>query len=176
MNDLTLLREAGPQAPELTPAVRSAARAALLDEIAGPAPRHSRRPGRRLVFRVGVATVTAAAAWTGAVLIAAPDGPGTPADSVTLVDFSVPTSPYSLDPAPVGMTPAFSGDADVAGFAEYESADGGDRFTVGVHDEEPEWLGDAYASVDVTERTEVDVDGVDGRLVRGSGTSTARTA
>ncbi|MGY1724058.1 hypothetical protein [Blastococcus sp. SYSU DS0533] len=165
MNDLTLLREAGPAAPPLSPAARSAARAALLAEIEGPAPR--RRPGRRLVVRTGVATVAVAAAWTAAVVIAAPDGPGTPATSVTLVDFAMPTFPLSLDPAPAGMAPAFSGDGESAGFAEYDSADGTDRFTVGVHEEEPDWLEDAHASVDVTERAEVGVGGVDADLVRG---------
>ena len=39
MNDITLLREAGPEAPALTTAVRHAARAALLAEIEGPAAR-----------------------------------------------------------------------------------------------------------------------------------------
>ncbi|WP_104525540.1 hypothetical protein [Blastococcus atacamensis] len=167
MNDLTLLRDAGPEAPTLSPAARSAARAALLAEMSGPVHRPARRPSRRIAVRIGVAAATVAAAWTGAVLVAAPDGPGTPAGSVTLVDFAVPTFPLSLDPAPAGMTPAFSGDADSAGFAEYESADSDDRFTVGVDDEEPEELDEAYEHVDVTERAEVDVDGADGRLVRG---------
>ena len=57
MNDLTLLREAGPQAPPLTPAARSAARAALLAEIEGPAPRRSRRPSRTVAFRIGVEAI-----------------------------------------------------------------------------------------------------------------------
>ncbi|MGY2083538.1 hypothetical protein [Blastococcus sp. SYSU DS0539] len=168
MNDLTLLREAGPDAPPLSPAARSAARAALLAEIEGPAPRRSRVPGRRAVLRTGLAVGTVAAAWAAAVVIAAPDGPGTPAESVTLVDFRMPTFPLSLDPEPDGMRPAFSGDRDSAGFAEYDSADGDDRFTVAVLDEEPEWLDDAYEHVDVTERAEVGVDGRDADVVRGS--------
>ena len=170
MNDLTLLRESGPEAPPLSLAARSAARVALLDEIAAAgAPRRRRRlPGRNASFRIGLATVTAAAAWTAAVVIAAPDGPGTPATSVTLVDFEMPTFPLSLDPAPVGMTPAFSGDSESAGFAEYDSPDGADRFTVGVHEDEPDWWDDSFEHVDVTERTEVSVDGVDADVVRGS--------
>ncbi|SEL27382.1 hypothetical protein SAMN04515665_110141 [Blastococcus sp. DSM 46786] len=166
MNDLTLLREAGPEAPPLSPAARSAARAALLAEIEGPAPR--RRPRRRLVVRTGVAAVAVAAAWTAAVVIAAPEGPGTPATSVTLVDFEMPTFPLSLAPEPVGMRPAFTGDGESAGFAEYDSADGADRFTVGVHEDEPDWLEDGYASADVTDRREIVVDGVAADLVRGT--------
>jgi hypothetical protein len=166
MNDLALLREAGPEAPPLTPAARSAARAALLAEIEGPSPRQ--RPGRRLVVRTGVAAVAVAAAWTAAVVIAAPDDPGTPATSVALVDFETPTFPLSLDPVPAGMTPAFTGDGDSAGFAEYGSADGTDRFTVGVDDDEPDWWDDSFETADVTGRSEVAVDGATAELVRGS--------
>ena len=46
MNELTALREAGPEAPVLSPAARSAARAALLAEIDGPTPVRRRRPSR----------------------------------------------------------------------------------------------------------------------------------
>ncbi|MGY1988493.1 hypothetical protein ACI792_19945 [Blastococcus sp. SYSU DS0669] len=166
MNDLTLLREAGPEAPPLSPAARSAARAALLAEIEGPPSR--RRPSRGLVVRTGVAAVAVAAAWTAAVVIAAPDGPGTPATGVTLVEFATPTFPLSLEPAPAGMTPAFSGDGDSAGFAEYGSADGADRFTVGVEEDEPDWWDDAFENADVTERSEITVDGARAQLVRGS--------
>ncbi|MCF6744913.1 hypothetical protein E9529_11590 [Blastococcus sp. KM273128] len=166
MNDLTLLREAGPEAPPLSPAARSAARAALLAEIEGPVPR--RRPSRRFVVRTGVAVVAVAAAWTAAVVIAAPDGPGTPATSVTLVDFQTPTFPLSLDPAPVGMRPAFSGDGESAGFAEYDSADGAGRFTVGVHEDVPDGWEDAFTHAEVTGRSEIGVDGADADLVRGT--------
>ncbi|RBY92306.1 hypothetical protein DQ244_08500 [Blastococcus sp. TBT05-19] len=141
MNELTLLREAGPQAPELTPAARSAARAALLAEIEGPAPRRSRRPSRKVAFRLGVALATAAAAWTGAVLIAAPDGPGTPAESVTLVDFAMPTFPLSLDPVPDGLRPAFDGNGDGASIASFDDAAGENGFTVYVGEDEPEGNG-----------------------------------
>ncbi|CCG01057.1 hypothetical protein [Blastococcus saxobsidens] len=167
MNDLALLREAGPEAPPLSAAARRSARASLLAEIEGPASRRSRVPSRKVSFRLGLAAVTAAAAWAAAVVIAAPDGPGTPADSVTLVDFQTPTFPLSLDPAPAGMAPGFSGDGESAGFAEYDSADGDDRFTVGIHEDEPDWLEDAYAHVDVSGRDEVTVDGVAADLVRG---------
>lgn len=139
MNDLTLLREAGPDAPPLSPAARAAARAALLAEIEGPAPR--RRPSRRLVVRTGVAAVAVAAAWAAAVVIAAPDGPGTPATSVTLVDFRMPTFPLSLDPAPAGLRPAFDGDGNGATIASYDDAAMENGFTVYVGEDEPEGNG-----------------------------------
>ncbi|MDP5185026.1 hypothetical protein QOZ88_20520 [Blastococcus sp. BMG 814] len=139
MNDLTLLREAGPEAPPLSPAARSAARAALLAEIEGPAPR--RRPRRGLVVRTGVAAVAVAAAWTAAVVIAAPDGPGTPATSVTLVDFEMPTFPLSLEPAPPGLRPAFDGDGDGATIASYDDAAMENGFTVYVGEDAPESTG-----------------------------------
>ena len=164
MNTVQLLRDAGPDAPPLTPAVRDAARAALLAEIDGARPRASRLPSRKASFRLGVAAVTVAAAWAGALALTAP---GEPSESVTLVDFDTPTFPLSLDPEPAGMRPGFSGDAGSADFAEYDSADGADRFTVGVDDEEFEWVEEAYANVDVVERASVDVDGAEGRLVRG---------
>lgn len=168
MNDLTLLRDAGPGAPPLSLAARSTARATLLDEIAGAgAPTRRRRsPGRTLSLRIGLAAATAAAAWVAAVVVPSPDGAA--ATSVTLVDFTTPTFPLSLDPEPPGMRPAFSGNAEMAGFAEYDSTDGADRFTIGVADEEPDRWADSFEHVDVTERAEVTVDGVDADLVRGS--------
>ena len=104
MNEITLLRDAGPEATPLTPTAFSAARSALLQEIeaaASPAPapgrepasviaarqlaedahaRHGapavrrRRPGRTAVLRIGAAVLTAAAAVTTAVLISEPQG------------------------------------------------------------------------------------------------------
>ena len=163
MNELTALREAGPEAPALSPAARSAARAALLAEIDGPVPR--RRPSRRAALRLGAAGVAVAAAWTAAVVIAAPDGPGTPADSVRLVDFQMPTFPLSLEPVPDGLRPAFDGDGDGATIASYDDATGQNGFTLYVGDDEPE-LGDR----DVTATEEVTVDGEDAELVRYSST------
>ena len=114
MNDITLLREAGPAAPPLQPAARSAARVALLDEIersrtvrAGSAPGSPAR-GRRSASAPGV--TVAAVAWTAAVVIAAPDELGPPPGSVTLVAFEMPTFPLSLDPVPAGLRPAFDGE------------------------------------------------------------------
>ncbi|MCZ2849519.1 hypothetical protein [Modestobacter sp. VKM Ac-2978] len=163
MNELTALREAGPEAPALSPAARSAARAALLAEIDGPVRR--RRPSRRTAWRLGAAGVAVGAAWTAAVVIAAPDGPGTPADSVRLVDFQMPTFPLSLDPVPDGLRPAFDGDGDGASIAAYDDPTGEHGFTLYVGDDEPE-LGDR----DVTATEEVTVDGEDAELVRYSST------
>ena len=82
-----------------------------------------------------------AASWAAAVVIAAPDDPGMPADSVRLVEFSVPTFPFSLDPAPEGLRPAFDGDGDGATIASYDDATGQNGFTVYVGEDEPEGNG-----------------------------------
>jgi hypothetical protein len=168
MNEITLLREAGPEAPALSPAARSAARAALLAEIeARPARRRPRRPSRKLTLRIGLAATAAAAAWTAAVVVAAPDAAGPAPGGVRLVDFRTPTFPLSLDPAPAGMTPAFSGDADAGSVADYRSADGTDRFSLAVHEDEPDWLDDEHGQLDVTGTDEVTVDGEAAEVVRG---------
>ncbi len=95
MNELTLLREAGPEAPVLTPAARSAARAALLAEIATSREgrRRVRAPHRRTVLRLGAALVAVAAAWTTAVVVAGPDAAAPRPGSVALVDFALPAFP-----------------------------------------------------------------------------------
>ncbi|WP_299959427.1 hypothetical protein [uncultured Modestobacter sp.] len=166
MNELTALREAGPEAPALSPAARSAARAALLAEVAGPAPARRRRPSRRTTLRLGAAGLAVAAAWTAAVVIAAPDGPGTPASSVTLVDFTMPTFPLSFDPVPDGLRPAFGGGSDGATIAAYDDPAGQDGFTVYVGDDEPDQRPDDAAENDVSATEEVTVDGTDAELVR----------
>ncbi|MGY1843343.1 hypothetical protein [Modestobacter sp. SYSU DS0875] len=165
MNELTLIREAGPEAPALSPAARSAARAALLAEIDGPVRR--RRPSRRTALRLGVAGVAVAAAWSAAVVIAAPDGPGAPASSVTLVDFEMPTFPLSLDPVPDGLRPAFDGDGDGATIAAYDDPAGENGFTLHVGDEPTERPGeDETVQQRVTGVEEVTVDGQEAELVR----------
>ncbi|WP_164703218.1 hypothetical protein [Modestobacter sp. KNN46-3] len=168
MNELTALREAGPEAPALSPAARSAARAALLAEIDGPATARRRRPSRRTTLRLGAAGVAVAAAWTAAVVIAAPDGPGTPADSVTLVDFTMPTFPLSLDPVPDGLRPAFDGDGDGASIAAYDDPTGEHGFTLHVGDDESPRPDEDVAGVEVAAVDEVSVDGRDAELVRWS--------
>ena len=137
MNTAQLLRDAGPEGPALTSDARSAARAALLAEIAGPRPRRFRMPSRTARWRAGVGLVTAAAAYAAAVVVAAPDGPGSPPDSVTLVDLSTPTFPLSLDPEPRGLRPAFDGSGDGATIASYDDPTEDNGFTIYVGEDEP---------------------------------------
>jgi hypothetical protein len=168
MNDITLLREAGPEAPRLTNDTLSAARAALLDEIEGTRPaRRFRMPSRRVTWRIGLAVTTVAAAWTAAVVIAAPDDLGSPADSVRLVEFHVPTFPLSLDPEPAGLHPGFTGDATGADFAEYVDDQGTPGFTMSVHDEKPN-LEELDRGRAVSQWAEVRVGDHEATLVRGS--------
>jgi hypothetical protein len=142
MNDITLLREAGPDAPPLRPTALSAARVALLDEIerSGTVRRRvrARLPRRRTALRLGAGVTVAAVAWTAAVVIGAPDEAGTPAGSVRLVSFQMPTFPLSLDPAPRGLRPAFDGSGEGATIADYHDATGLEGFTIWITDEEPE--------------------------------------
>jgi hypothetical protein len=134
MNETTLLRDAGPEAPPLSPAARSAARAALLEEIGASRTVRSRLraslPGRRLSLRLGAAVVAVAAAWTTAVVVAPGDAaPGRPAPLATapapaapggidLVAAEAVTFPVSLDPVPEGLTPLYS---RRGGIAQYGS-------------------------------------------------------
>jgi hypothetical protein len=172
MNDVTLLREAGPAAPPLQPAARAAARVALLDEIVrsrtvrGRA--RTRLPRRRMVLRIGAGVTVAAVAWTAAVVIAAPDEVGPPPGSVTLVAFETPSFPLSLDPVPEGLRPAFDGSADGSFFADYRDATGKNGFSISVRDEEPdlEELNE-FNAIGEVEDVRV-VAGVEGLLVRGS--------
>ncbi|SDO05098.1 hypothetical protein [Geodermatophilus sp. DSM 45219] len=114
MNEITLLRDAGPEGPELTTATRQAARAALLAGIEGrPAVRRRRVPSRRLPLRLGAAVVAVAAAWTAAVVVTGPGASPTAGapGGVTLVDFAMPAFPLSLPTAPLGTDgPVFGGD------------------------------------------------------------------
>ncbi|MGY1807558.1 hypothetical protein ACI8AF_09310 [Blastococcus sp. SYSU D00669] len=146
MNELTLLREAGPEAPPLTPAARAAARAALLDEIAGHAPARRRR---RTAVRAGLALAAVAAAWTTAVVVAAPDELGPPPGSVALVAFEPPAFPFALDPAPAGLAPSFSADPGDVRIAVYRSPDESQGVTLRVTPDEPD-LGDTSAEREVT--------------------------
>ncbi|MGY1727690.1 hypothetical protein ACI79J_12040 [Geodermatophilus sp. SYSU D01062] len=120
MNETTLLREAGPEAPELTPAARAAARAALLEEIeaAGPRRWRPRLPGRRVSLRVGTALVAVAAAWTTAAVAGSPQDPGSPSvpsssapaapGALALVAAEAVAFPVSVEAPPEGLTPLYS--------------------------------------------------------------------
>jgi hypothetical protein len=168
MNDITLLCEAGPDAPLLTSAARSAARAALLDEIvAARRPWYLRLPTRKFQLRIGLGLVTAAAAWTTAVVVAAPDPVGPPPDSVHLVDFVMPTFPLSLDPEPAGLHPAFDGGADGATIADYHDAERTSGFTIYVREDEPD-LDEQDPGADLGPVEDVRVGELDAELVRGS--------
>jgi hypothetical protein len=171
MNDITLLREAGPAAPPLTSAARSAARVALLDEIERSQTVRgrvrARLPRRWTALRIGAGVTVAAVAWTAAVVIAAPDELGPPPGSVRLVDFETPTFPLSLDPEPEGLRPAFDGSAEGSYIADYRDAAGENGFTLYVGDEEPD-LEELNAHLETAEVEEVRVAGHDGHLVRGT--------
>ncbi|MCA0147023.1 hypothetical protein [Blastococcus sp. LR1] len=171
MNDLTLLRELGPEGPPLTPAARSTARAALLAEIDGPAPRRSRRPSRTAVFRVGVAAVTAAAAWTAAVVITGPeavDGPRPGPGGLSMVATEAITFPLSPDPAPPGMTPSFTGSAgSTEAIAGYTFPDG-TGFTVYLSPTEPVWAADQFQPSEIADSGTTTVGGAEAHYVVGS--------
>jgi hypothetical protein len=191
MNDLMILREAGPDGAALDPAVRAAARSALLDEIsAAPAARRRiRRPGRRTTLRVGTALVAVAAAWTAAVAVTGPDvpsgspstlptGPGTTIGTgeITLVAAEEVTFPLSLDPEPEGLTATFSrwggtayyADQPLVFSADYSSPDG-DRFLLRLFPEDPRNWGDAGWSVDGDPAGTATVDAAEADVRRGDG-------
>jgi len=164
MNDITLLREAGPEAPALSYDARSAARAALLDEIdasrTAKGRLRNRLPSRKAGLRIGAGLTVAAVAWGAAVVIAAPDPVGPPPGSVVLVGFESPTFPLSLDPVPAGWHVNFSADPGGILHAGYGDAASDDGLYVRVSPEEPE-------QYDVTGTTDVSVDGRDAELIRG---------
>jgi hypothetical protein len=172
MNDITLLREAGPEAPPLSHSVRQTARAALLTEIeASPAGRRRLRlPSRKARWRIGLAVTTAAAAWTAAVVVGAPDEPGPLPGSVTLVTFEMPTFPLSLDPVPEGLTPAFDGDGEGSSIADYRDAAGENGFTIYVGDEKSAGPDEGAPGYELGEVDEVSVEGSDAELVHYSRT------
>jgi hypothetical protein len=159
MNELTALREAAPLTAPLTPTVRLAARAALMEEIAG----HSltgqvRRPARRRVwFRAGVGLIAAAAAWTTAVVVTATDPSTSPASSVDLVSFAPPTFPFTLNPAPVGLQVSYSADPGGYLHAIWSSTTSDDRLAVNVSPVEPDLQ-------NPTESDDVAIQGRDGQL------------
>ena len=162
MNTVQLLRDAGPEGPALSPDTRNAARAALMAEIdAAARPRRLRLPGRKVGWRVAIGGVAVASSWAAAVVIAAPDGPGTPADSVRLVGFRPPTFPLSLDPVPAGWDVSFSADPGGILHAAYGDDDSDDGLYVRVSPEEPE-------QYEVTDTTDVAVAGADAELVEGA--------
>jgi hypothetical protein len=169
MNDITLLRESGPDAPALTTAVRHTARAALLEEIYRSATARGRLPSRKMGRRIGAGLTVAAVAWGAAVVITRPDPMTAPSGGMRLVAVEEITFPLSLDPVPPGMTPRFSGEAGSAeAIAGYISADGENRFDIVLTPEEPTWLDYDSESLDVAEIGTVTVGGAVADFVRGS--------
>ena len=167
MNDITLLREAGPAAPPLQPAARAAARVALLDEIERSRTVRgrvrARLPRRQTALRIGAGVTVAAVAWTAAVVIAAPDELGPPPGSVTLVAFEPPVFPLALDPMPVGLRVSYSADPGGVLHAGFGGV-GDDRIYLNVQPDEPE-------QYDVDDIEDVTVDGRDAELVTGTNTT-----
>ena len=162
MNAIQLLREAGPEAPALSTDTRNAARAALMAEIdAAARPHRVRLPSRKVRRRVAIGGVAVAASWAAAVVIAAPDGPRTPADSVRLVAFAPPTFPLSLDPLPAGWDVSFSADPGGVLHAAYGDDASDDGLYVRVSPEEP-------GQYEVTDTIDVTVAGKDAELVEGA--------
>lgn len=115
MNETTLLRDFGPDAPLATELVLARSRAELIAELTAPEPR--RRPGRGRVIRLrprvtlrAAALVAAAACVLTAVLVAQSGGKrGGVGNRVTLLAYTTPQFPLSLQPIPVGLSaPAFS--------------------------------------------------------------------
>jgi hypothetical protein len=143
MNEITLLREAGPEAPPLRPAALQVARAALLAEIASTTTGwHTRsrvRLSRKVTVRLALAaTAVTAAACVAAAVSTAPATPATPATRVDLVAFTPPTFPLALDPAPAGLTAHFSADPGAVLHAGYSGTGGDDRISITVTPDKPE--------------------------------------
>lgn len=143
MNDITLIREYGPDAPALSPAALADARARLMAEAtAAPRPRPGllvrvgdvtgRLRGRaRLLVAAGAAIAAVAAAV--AVLAPAPQPPSRPSAGVSLVAFSTPVFPIALRPTPPGLSaPSFTGQAGTW-TAVYQSTDEGNDVYLTVH-------------------------------------------
>ncbi|HEV7870388.1 MAG TPA: hypothetical protein VGO95_03945 [Modestobacter sp.] len=165
--------------------------------------RPRRRPGRRAVVRVAAAVVAVAAAWTTAVLVAPHDdsapppvagtptpGPatpgsqtpsptaGAPAGGLTLVAAETVTFPFSLDPAPAGLTPEFSrrggtayyGNGPLEFVADWSSDEG--RVLVDLFPADPRELPDTGWSEQGDPAGTVTVDGVPTELREDDGVVT----
>jgi hypothetical protein len=130
-------------------------------------------PSRKVSWRIGLAAVTVAAAWAGAVAATGPVDPAAtpPApDGLTLVATEEITFPLSLDPAPQGLEPVFTGGpgwgspGDIAG---YQGADG-TGFSIYLQPEEPTWAFEQYDNYETTDSGTTTVAGAEARYVVGS--------
>lgn len=143
MNEITLIRQAGPEAQPLSPAARHNARAALLEEIGatshGRPARHRRTEAKkRFTVRLALTATAAAAALTVAAVISTPEAPST---SVTLVAFEPASFPFTLDPLPAGLLPSFSADPGDRLIAAYRAPQGDDGVTLVVTPSKPDVAG-----------------------------------
>ncbi|RBY81925.1 hypothetical protein [Blastococcus sp. TF02A-26] len=152
--------------------------------------RGRRRSTRRTVLGVGAAVVVVAAAWTAAVVVTS-DGasdrgevatPSTtsapssdPAGGIELVAAEEVAFPFSLDPAPEGLTPAFSmrggmeyyGGGPVEYLADYTADDG--RVLVDLVAADPRDLPDTVWNDPGGPAVELSVGGAPAELVEGDG-------
>ncbi len=142
MNDLTLLREHGPDAPAASAAVLDRARGRLLADIGSEPSRRgrwsARDAGRPVRIRLAVAAATVVAVAAGGGLAARTHGGAAsndtsvagPAVGLRLVAFTPPEFPVDLSPRPAGRkAPTIFGDHDAHGLAltaVYLTADGSD--------------------------------------------------
>ena len=152
--------------------------------------RRRRRPSHKALVRVGAGVLAIAAAWTAAVVVDRPDRdappvavpspsrtptelPIDPAGGLTLTAAEAVTFPYSVDPAPEGLTPYLTraGGLEMFGTvepvrygAEYRSGDDlGFAFSISARDPRVPLPGTyespPYAADEVDERGTVSVDG-----------------
>jgi hypothetical protein len=186
-----------------TPASLLAARQLVTDaheRRTGAAGRGRRRPGRKAALRAGIAGIAVAAAAATAVVITTPDhnrtptaspdpsrsqtqpppaGPIDPPGGLTLVAAEAITFPYSLDPAPAGLTPVLAKSGGISPFgpepvgwtATYQSEEEpGFTFAIAAEDlRDSEARGhlSGYSSDDVLETGTVSVNGAEADFVRG---------
>lgn len=171
MNDIQMLRDHGPSAAPLTPAVYSTARAALIAELdAATAPHSELRPRRRRTRTRLLISSAAVAATVAALAIGGPaigSGPGAPsaAAAVVLAPFVMPDFPVSLSSTPPGLAaPVLDGSPSrVTSF--YNSLDprSPDQVTLTVDSADPGWPSDGTVTVSTPQT--VAVNGHDGQFV-----------
>jgi len=124
MNELTLLRDYGPDADLAPAAVLAHARSELTAEINGG--QHPRITLRRTGVRVVGVLAAACVALLAIVLVADRSGSHrTPRSGLSLMAFQVPAFPYSLRPRPAELTPpSFDGARGGRLMAHYPATDG----------------------------------------------------
>ncbi|GAA2571870.1 hypothetical protein GCM10010435_52940 [Winogradskya consettensis] len=104
MNELALLRDHGPDAPEVSGVALTRARVRVMNEIEGHGLRRS-----RLVWGISVTAALAVAAGTGYTMVPERTAVVQPS-AVKLVAFETPVFPLALRPRPAGLkAPGISG-------------------------------------------------------------------